>query len=418
MKQEKDYFLKKICNWFFIFLYLSILVFCFTIIDVKAEEMVIAGSHTLVDGFYSGGNVQTYLTHQKFTVTHEMMISGFKIYFGPTDAPSGSYYFATIKINSVLANNNSFVSVLKQNTNASGYNYFTFNSTFHAYPNVEYILFQTCFGCSALQYFYFASNVNNLYSSGYAMYSSNGGTTYTNYTSNHDLEITFFYENLTIPSGIKPKLYLNTTLLNGSYVDYTPLVFYINGSSVNNSNTYDCSLFVDNVLYVTLEDQNLSNASMISYDLPMNVYDWYDLNVSCENENASTSITYFYLFDSVDLYISMLIQALNVSLYEETENLNNEISSLGNMINILAFVTLWLGLWIFGYYAIRTQNSFLGSAMIVLTLPIDIYFSYVFRELLMLGTGFIGIGFSIFAIITLGALLLIRAPTKNKPSFS
>lgn len=82
-------------------------------------------------------------------------------------------------------------------------------------------------------------------------------------------------------------------------------------------------------------------------------------------------------------------------------------------ISMIGFIILWLGLWIFGYYAMQTGNDLLGGTMIVLTLPVDFYFSYLFQEVNMLATGFLGIAFSVMMAWTLGVFILIRRTAKS-----
>lgn len=97
----------------------------------------------------------------------------------------------------------------------------------------------------------------------------------------------------------------------------------------------------------------------------------------------------------------------------ELQGINNNTEKIYGVIEMLSLIILWLGLWIFGYYAIQTNNNLLGGTMIVLTLPIDIYFAYVFRETLHVGTGFIGVAFSFMTAWSLGVFLLIKRKRKS-----
>lgn len=100
--------------------------------------------------------------------------------------------------------------------------------------------------------------------------------------------------------------------------------------------------------------------------------------------------------------------------WEEVQALNDmrEVFDMGFIL--LATVVLWLGLWIFGYHAIQTYNTLLGGTMIVLTTPINIFFSYAFREALNQGTGFMGIAFTVMTAWTFGIFILIYRKTNRK----
>lgn len=93
----------------------------------------------------------------------------------------------------------------------------------------------------------------------------------------------------------------------------------------------------------------------------------------------------------------------------QTTNQNHELlDDIKEEMNLIAIVLLWLGMWSIGFWAFQSYNDLLGGTMLVLTIPIDIYFMYAFREVLMLGTGFMGVAFGIMAAFTLGIIMLIK----------
>lgn len=178
---------------------------------------------------------------------------------------------------------------------------------------------------SGVNSYYYISWSSNTYSGG-GLTDRNGGS-WTNRNSTFDLNMDIFYTELE-GAGIQPELNLQTSLINGSSIDYTPLLFSINGTSINNSNNYECFLYINNVLSNSFGNLNLSILNNVSFDLPLNVQNWYNLNVSCENENATNSLIYLYYFDTKDIYTNMLLVSLNTTLKEQTNKSNEGINML------------------------------------------------------------------------------------------
>lgn len=103
-----------------------------------------------------------------------------------------------------------------------------------------------------------------------------------------------------------------------------------------------------------------------------------------------------------------LDQEILESLNQNTSLILAEVEDISGDLEMLYMVILWLGLWGLGYHSYTNFNQFMGAAMIILTVPINLYFLYAFRETLRTGTGFIGIGFGIMFGLTFGILLFLK----------
>lgn len=114
------------------------------------------------------------------------------------------------------------------------------------------------------------------------------------------------------------------------------------------------------------------------------------------------------------LYIFSIIETPDLSevllqeISDNTFNINENLTDIKDVITMLGLIILWLGLWYLGYYAMQTGNELLSGTMIFLTLPIDIYFAYLFRETNMLGTAYIGIAMGFMFLWTIGVFILIK----------
>lgn len=214
------------------------------------------------------------------------------------------------------------------------------------------------------------------------------------------------------------KLYINGELDDSNTGDMIEVTapfrvgrYYSSGNYFNGS--------VDEVRYWTKE---------LTSDEVLNLYNYNDQNdYSCLGDIAYTSwvnISYQATFinqSRTRIYYDTCEETTNTTQYkillynwEEVQQISNLNEVIKTSILTFSFVFLWLGLWIFGYYAFQTANSLIGGTMIVLTVPINIYFAYFFREVLNTGTGFLGIAFTVLTAWTFGMIVLIRRKTYKK----
>jgi hypothetical protein len=204
-----------------------------------------------------------------------------------------------------------------------------------------------------------------------------------------------------------PALEINTDMANGTNSTTADLQFFFNGTVTNNSNLYNCSLLVDSTINQTSQNIDLTVNQNFSIVLnPPNK--WINLTINCSNANASDDASYLYLAHYDVPVIDY--DALN---YGELVVLNENVVDIEEGIELIAIVMLWLGLWIFGFYAVQMFNDFVGFLMITSTIPIDIYFMYRFQESLMTGTGWIGVMFGLMVMFTLASVFFIRRRTEK-----
>lgn len=128
------------------------------------------------------------------------------------------------------------------------------------------------------------------------------------------------------------------------------------------------------------------------------------MNCTADNEVILIDKTFRITNISVSVNLSAIPNLGNSLL--QIENTNDLTIKISEVLNMLGFIFLWCFLWYFGYQAMQSKNDLLGGTMIILTLPIDIYFAYAWREVLMLGTGFIGIAFGFMFFWTIGVFCL------------
>lgn len=122
-------------------------------------------------------------------------------------------------------------------------------------------------------------------------------------------------------------------------------------------------------------------------------------------------------FDTVAIYGNVILLSINDTQNANMQSLTEYTNKIYEVLSMIGFIILWLGLWIFGYHALQTKNELLGGTMIVLTVPLDFYFAYAFRESLMLGTGILGIAFEIMCAWTFGVFILIRRSVRKQAGY-
>lgn len=146
---------------------------------------------------------------------------------------------------------------------------------------------------------------------------------------------------------------------------------------------------------LTRDGTTIDSVSPYSWDTSDYFEEQYQMNLTCfDGLNFAYDSGLYRFHYYTDTYYAA--QSL-----EELEDINE-------VLDLIPFVLLWLGMWALGYYAVQTGNTLLGGTMIVLTVPLDLFFSYRFQESMMLGTGFLGVAFAILCAWTFGMLVLIK----------
>lgn len=119
--------------------------------------------------------------------------------------------------------------------------------------------------------------------------------------------------------------------------------------------------------------------------------------------NYAEVYSYFNITAAPDLNTLELME-INSNL----ETLIDVNQDIGGNIMLSAIIFLWLGLWAIGLLAFIYNNEFLGGTFMILTIPVDVYFAYVFQESRNLGTGFVGIAMTIMVPLTIAIIFFIR----------
>lgn len=203
-----------------------------------------------------------------------------------------------------------------------------------------------------------------------------------------------------------PSLLINTNL--SAVSGYTQPKYFIeyNGTIENAENIFNCSLRNSATVLINEPSANLTVNN--EFILNLSGEGSYSLNIFCENLNTS-NVTGSFAFE-YNLTQEESIATLTDEYLLEIIEINTDILEV---LNMTGFIILWLGLWVFGYYVLQTGNTALGMIMIALTIPIDIYFSYALREVLMLGTGAMGLAFTLMALLTIGGYFYIKKPVSR-----
>lgn len=133
---------------------------------------------------------------------------------------------------------------------------------------------------------------------------------------------------------------------------------------------------------------------------------------TARNIESLSSISYSYSASCNDGFLSSTDSCIRThdlnDFFNYANFINDDIENLSKVNELIAFVLLWIGLWVFGYYVFQTGNPLLGGTMIVLTIPIDLFFAYRFQETLMLATGFLGVAFTVMSAWTFGMIVFLK----------
>lgn len=166
-----------------------------------------------------------------------------------------------------------------------------------------------------------------------------------------DIEINQLYNNgigLTYPfgvniAGVEPSLIVYSDLnLSGLKYNTTTININYNGTSINNSNIYNCQLFFNNELNNVVNNSNLAIQNNISL---INLAGYYenDFNISlkCDNENT-TGINYNIV--SIDNKKPTLNYIGFKNTYSNTENVFINFSIIDNNLTFFNIETKRAGL--------------------------------------------------------------------------
>lgn len=160
------------------------------------------------------------------------------------------------------------------------------------------------------------------------------------------------------PPGDTPSLTLATSLNSDINVSVNPFIFYYNGTSVNNSNIYNCTFYVNTTLQETKALQDLSTNQNFTLDTS-SMDKGYDFNVTCLNENATSS------FKKTNIFIDTILPLNNVSIS------NNSILFRGvdTFINLTGFCSdsnlFSCNVTIYKYNADGTINASLNTSQTI-----------------------------------------------------
>lgn len=241
----------------------------------------------------------------------------------------------------------------------------------------------------------------------YAFWDGLNLTDYT-YLRNSGAGINPYYDNPAPP--ITPTMAISSTFPNNLNVTNSSLRFYFNGSVSNTrANNVNCTFRLNSTINQTKSVITITNLLNFS----ISTIGWnkgYVANITCRNNNASASLKRTFWIYQPYVPPEEEPETNTTGSYAELIAVNNQIYEV---LALIPFVLLWLGLWALGYYALQTNNTLLAGTMIILTLPLDFFFSYRFQETLMLGTGFLGIAFAVMTAWTIGIFILLKRPVRG-----
>lgn len=129
--------------------------------------------------------------------------------------------------------------------------------------------------------------------------------------------------NHTVAGGLTPSLSLETNLENDTSIGLLdiPFIFYFNGTSINNTNIYNCSFYVNSTLNQSKNLLNLTDNNNFTIDFnPQETT--YSFNVTCINENATSSfIRYKIEVDTIEPELTISSNFVNESSYYDDTNI-------------------------------------------------------------------------------------------------
>lgn len=162
---------------------------------------------------------------------------------------------------------------------------------------------------------------------------NHGGSAWVDQPHLFDIANITLYIDDGVTPGVDPYLNLSTNLVSHSNSSANPFVFYFNGTSTNNTNIYNCSLYLNSTLNQTKTDLDLTNNQNFSLDTSLWEYG-KDFNVTCSNANTTNSFlrtnifidtinpvlalsraNHTVLYRGVDLYVNLTGSCSDTNLY-------------------------------------------------------------------------------------------------------
>lgn len=288
-----------------------IFVICLNISTANIFIVTKGADGVIYAGKDAGGN-NRYST-QSFNVTGSTSVTGFRVY-GNKDGDFTDFT-ATLRRDGTSGTSLGAVTLnlADFNTSSAQWQYFKFSSPISLDTTTGYIMHFTVNSPSNAKMFGFSANNSNGYTTGYAC---EFVTTYTCYPSTWDIAMEIFTGSTSTP----PSLTLASSARNNDTVGFLDFptgiyTFNVNGTSVNNSNTYTGLLYINGVLNQSLGSKNLSlnhqiNISFIGQELFKNI------TLTFYNENASSNISYLSYFDGVNPEIAVTNLVNNTAYFK------------------------------------------------------------------------------------------------------
>lgn len=119
--------------------------------------------------------------------------------------------------------------------------------------------------------------------------------------------------------GVEPSLTISSDLVNSTVSNQSYWNFFFNGTSVNNSDIYNCDFMVNDVVNESQVSLNLSKQQNFTINFTYSEY-WINLSINCSNENASDIDSAWYFID--DIQPLPVISVTNNTQYYDDTNLD------------------------------------------------------------------------------------------------
>lgn len=131
-----------------------------------------------------------------------------------------------------------------------------------------------------------------------------------------------------------PSLYIYSDLTNGTISKNSYFQFFYNGSSINNSNIYDCNFTIDENLNQSYLNLDLSTQQNFSIEILSNGK-WFNFSINCKNENASDIYSALYYIDTKLAEYNIYSPLFNSTYYDSTNIIINFTANDTNLYALL-----------------------------------------------------------------------------------